>query len=238
MKIIIVGSGRMGTLIKELAEESGDQVVLTVDENNISELNSLEKISDVIIDFSSPKSLSLIVQYAKKTFTPLVSGTTGYSVQEMEFLKSLSEEVAILYSANYSFGVAVMRKMLEDISKSILENGFDVELIEAHHNKKVDSPSGTAKLLMNAIDPNEELAPIYGRVGMCGVRDRKEFGIHSIRGGTVAGTHSVTFWGEDESIELIHTATSRRIFALGALSAARKIKNKSKGLYTFDEIMF
>ncbi len=238
MKLMLIGSGRMGCFIRDLAVEASDTVVMMVDESNIAQLETMDKIADVIIDFSVPGALPQLSQYVKRTGTALVSGTTGYSTEELESLKSLGGDAAVLYSANYSFGVAVMRKILEQFSQSMLGAGFEVEMVEAHHSKKVDSPSGTAKLLMDAVDPNKELTPVYGRSGICGARDKKEFGVHAVRGGTVAGTHSVSFYGEDESIEITHTATSRRIFAAGALGAARKLKDKPKGLYTFDQIMF
>ncbi len=237
MKLILVGTGRMGCFIRDLAVADGDEVVMMVDEKNIHELKSAEKV-DAVIDFSVPSALPSIADYIQRCGSALVSGTTGYTDEEFSSLTSLSEYAAVIHSANYSFGVAVMRKMLEQFSKNILNNKFDVELVEAHHNKKADSPSGTAKLLMNAVDPDKELTPVYGRSGICGARDKKEFGVHAVRGGTVSGTHTVSFFGEDESIEITHTATSRRIFAAGSLAAAAKMKDKPKGLYTFDEIMF
>ncbi len=238
MKLIIVGSGRMGHMIKEQATDAGDDVVMIIDESNIAELATLAKVADIVIDFSVPQALPQIAQYVKRTLTPLVSGTTGYNPEELSDLKSLGQHIPVLYSANYSFGVAAMRKILEQFSKFMMDSGFEAELVETHHSKKVDAPSGTAKLLLDAVDPKKEYTPIYGRSGICGERDKKEIGVHAVRGGTIAGTHSVTFYGEDESIEITHTATSRRIFAVGALNAAKKLYEKSPGLYEFDGIMF
>ena len=117
-------------------------------------------------------------------------------------------------------------------------DGFDIEIVETHHNQKVDAPSGTAKLLLDAVNPAGEFDPVYGREGMCGKRPAKEIGVHALRGGTVAGTHTVHFFGQDEEVALTHRATSRRIFAAGAVSAAKKIVSREAGFYSFDELMF
>ena len=238
MKIILIGSGRMGSLINQLAVQNGDEVVAVFDVNNAKELEKTDKIADVVIDFSSPASLAEVQKYIEKTGTALVSGTTGYSPEQMDIIKSLGNFAPVIHSANYSFGVAVMKRILQQVSNDLITNGFDVELVETHHNQKADAPSGTAKLLIDAIDPHHNLTPVYGRSGLCGKRDKNEIGVHAIRGGTIAGIHTVSFFGEDETIEITHSASSRKIFASGALMAAKKLCSKDKGFYTFDEIMF
>ena len=131
----------------------------------------------------------------------------------------------------------MLRRVLEQIS-DVLRPDFDIEIVETHHNQKADAPSGTAKLLLEAIDPRHELTPVYGREGLCGKRSRNEVGVHALRGGTVAGQHTVHFFGADEALELTHTATSRQIFVNGALHMARKLQNYPKGRYDLQEILF
>ena len=143
----------------------------------------------------------------------------------------------MLHSANYSVGVAVFRRALEAVS-DVLKPDFDIEIMETHHNQKVDAPSGTAKLLLEAIDPNHEYTPVYGRQGICGKRGGKEIGVHALRGGTEAGTHTVSFFGPDEVFEITHRASSRQIFVNGALHAARKLCRMPKGRYELSDILF
>ena len=134
-------------------------------------------------------------------------------------------------------GVAVLRRALEQVS-DVLKPNFDIEIVETHHNQKVDAPSGTAKLLLNAVDPNGEYTPVYGRQGNCGKRDKAEIGVHALRGGTEAGTHTVSFFGADEVLEFTHRATSRQIFVNGALHTARKLIALPKGRYQLQDILF
>ena len=135
-----------------------------------------------------------------------------------------------MHSANYSLGIAVFRKILEQFAPA-LRDGFDVELVEKHHNQKVDAPSGTAKLLVSAIDPKKELRIITGREGMCGPRKKDEIGVFALRGGTVAGEHTVYFFGEEETLCIAHTAASRRVFAVGAVRAAEAVSYTHLDVY-------
>ncbi|MFQ9741186.1 MAG: 4-hydroxy-tetrahydrodipicolinate reductase [Slackia sp.] len=137
--------------------------------------------------------------------------------------------------ANYSLGVAVLRRLAAEAAAAL--DGFDIEIVETHHNQKVDAPSGTAKLLLDAVNPAGEF-DLYMDAKACGKRPAKEIGVHALRGGTVAGTHAVHFFGQDEEVALTHRATSRRIFAAGAVSAAKKIVSREAGFYSFDELMF
>lgn len=237
MKIVLVGYSRMGQLIESLATEAGHTVVSTVHEKNAAKLFTLGRNADIVMDFSAPGALFNIADCIRRTGMPLLSGTTGYTKEEMAVLQSLGEYAPVLHSANYSIGIAVFKKMLETFSETLL-NGFDAEITEIHHAAKADAPSGTAKLLYEAIDPNHTYTPVYGRDGVLSKRGQKEIGIHALRGGTVAGTHTVSFFGQDEELSITHRASSRTVFASGALTAAQVLVGKKNGYYTLDQILF
>ena len=247
IKIVIMGTGRMGTLIRTDAETMKDADGAPVFEVaaqigfDLSELESAPA-ADAIIDFSNAITLDAVAGYVKRTGAALVSGTTGYTAEQMDTLRALAENTAVLWSGNYSIGVAALRHLTAQATREL--PGFDVEITETHHNQKVDAPSGTAKMLLDAVVSTEDACgrgtyePVYGREGMCGKRDPREVGMHSLRGGTVAGVHTVSFFGPDEEVTLTHRATSREIFVKGALAATLKLVGKPAGFYTFDQIMF
>lgn len=237
MKILLIGRGKMGKLIAETARGEGDEVVASYGHDDLEQLAKLGKVADVVIDFSRPEALAEVCAYVRRTGTPLLSGTTGYTEAQKETLARLGGAVPVLWSANYSLGVAVFVRALRMVS-DVLRPDFDIEITETHHNQKVDAPSGTAKLLLEAIDPRHELLPVYGREGNCGKRDKREIGVHALRGGTVAGTHSVHFFGPDEEFEITHRAASRQIFAGGALHMARLLPGKPAGVYDLQKILF
>ena len=237
MKIILIGYGRMGRLIEQTAVAAGDQVVAAVDIGNINDLETMGKIADVVIDFSNPAALPAVAAYVRRTGTALLSGTTGCTAADMAVFTELGQYAPVMHSANYSVGVAVLRRALEQVS-DVLKPNFDIEIVETHHNQKVDAPSGTAKLLLEAIDPEHQLTPVYGRQGNCGKRGQKEIGIHALRGGTEAGTHTVSFFGTDEVFEITHRASSRQIFVNGALHMARKLCRLQPGRYQLQDILF
>ena len=237
MRIVLVGHGRMGRLIEQTALAAGDEIAAVVDIDNISDLEKLGKVADVVIDFSNPAALPAVAAYVRRTGTALLSGTTGCTAGDMAVFTELGRYAPVMHSANYSVGVAVFRRVLEQIS-DVLKPDFDIEIVETHHNQKVDAPSGTAKLLLEAIDPDHAYTPVYGRQGNCGKRSPKEIGIHALRGGTEAGTHTVSFFGVDEVFEITHRATSRQIFVNGALHMARKLCRMPKGRYDLQEILF
>ncbi len=236
MKILLIGHGRMGRMIEDLALNAGHAVAAWVDVDNAQELLTLDP-ADIAIDFSSPAALPRIGDYVRRTGTALLSGTTGYTAENLADFAALGAFAPVLHSANYSIGVAVLRRALEVVAPTLLP-GFDAEIVETHHNKKADAPSGTAKLLYEALDPQHTYTPLYGREGMCGARNPREIGIHALRGGTVAGTHTVSFFGPDEELSFTHRAASRAIFANGALQAAQKLIGRPKGHYTLDQILF
>ena len=235
MRFLLIGRGKMGTLIAETARAGGDEVVAALGRRDLDSLAG--KRADVVIDFSRPEALPEIASYVRHTGTPLLSGTTGFSPAELERLRDLGKYAPVLWSANYSLGVAVLVRALEQVS-GVLKPDFDIEITETHHNQKADAPSGTARLLVEAIDPAHALAPVYGREGNCGKRGKGEIGVHALRGGTVAGTHTVHFFGPDEELEFTHRAASRQIFVNGALHMARLLPGKPCGVYDLQKILF
>lgn len=236
MKIVLSGYGRMGRMVEEVAAERGHEIVGRMDIGNLEEWAGLPA-ADVVIDFSNPAMQQYVNEYIRRTGAALISGTTGYQAEQMEEMKSLAEYAPVLYSANYSLGVAVFRYLLEQIPEEI-KAGFDIEILEKHHNKKVDAPSGTAKMLLAAVDPEHTKKVVSGRDGICGARTSEEIGVMALRGGTVAGEHTVYFFGQDETLEITHRAASRRIFAAGAVHAAEALAGRDKGWYQLDEILF
>lgn len=237
MNYILIGRGKMGSLIQETAQAAGDEIQAAFDINDIDQLGNLGKTADVVIDFSRPGSLPEVASYVRCTGTPLLSGTTGLSQADHALLESLGAYAPVLWSANYSLGVAVLYRALAAVS-GVLKPDFDIELTETHHNQKADAPSGTAKLLLEAIDPARALTPVHGREGNTGQRRKDEIGVHSLRGGTVAGTHTVHFLGPDEELEFTHRAASRQIFVNGALHMARLLPGKPNGVYDLQKILF
>lgn len=237
MRYILIGRGKMGKLIRETATAAGDEIQAAFGHDDLDRLGQLGKVADVVIDFSRPEALPEIAAYVRRTGTPLLSGTTGYSPRDLELLRSLGTAAPVLWSANFSLGVAVLYRALQTVS-GVLKPDFDIEITETHHNLKADAPSGTAKLLVEALDPQHALRPVYGREGNCGKRSREEIGIHALRGGTVAGTHTVHFFGPDEELEFTHRAASRQIFVNGALHMARLLPGKPCGVYDLQKILF
>lgn len=229
MEVIIHGTGVMGSVVKECAKNQGIEVTGFADEL------STEK-GDVIVDFSHYSRLDTLLDYAVDRGLPLVIATTGYSDEILKKIENSSKKIPILLSSNMSLGINLLQDILEKITPILYPN-YDIELIEKHHNKKIDSPSGTAKTLLEVIKKNidEVIEEKYGRIGM-EKREKNEIGVHSLRGGTIVGEHSVLFCGNDEIIELKHTALSKKIFAEGALQGAKFIIGKEPGLYSMKDI--
>ncbi|MEN6470242.1 MAG: 4-hydroxy-tetrahydrodipicolinate reductase [Clostridiaceae bacterium] len=237
MRILLIGYGRMGRMIEDMALRAGHSVEKAIDIHNSGDLRKLGAVADVAIDFSTPAVLPLLGDFIRRTGMALLSGTTGYSAEDFEAFQSLGAYAPVLHSVNYSIGIAVFRRVLAQISPGLL-GSFDAEIVETHHNKKADAPSGTAKLLYEAMDPGHAYTPVYGREGMCGARGEREIGIHALRGGTVAGVHTVNFFGQDEELSITHRAASRAVFANGALRAAEALAARPKGCYALEEILF
>lgn len=233
MKIIVGGNGKMGSLIRQTAIEQGHQVLANIDAHCLGQLAVLEK-ADMIIDFSHRDNLDWIIDYVEKNHCALVYGTTGLDEAQKARLTKLSENYPVFYSANYSYGVAVFEEILR-VAVPLLKDRYDMELVETHHNQKQDAPSGTAKALLEIMNPEGEFKEVYGRQGMVGAR-QKEIGVHALRGGTEAGEHTVHFFGDNESITLTHHATSRQIFVNGALQAAQWLEGKPAGMYNMKDL--
>lgn len=226
----------MGKLIEQTLEEAGDSVVSRIDIDNAEELDSMDKVADVIMDFSNPSLTDRLVAYAGRTGTPLLSGTTNMTVQQHEAMASLADKIPVIWASNYSLGVNLFMHILPQVADAL--EGWDIEITETHHNKKVDAPSGTAKSLADAIDPKGAYERVCGRSGNCGARTKKEIGMHALRGGTVTGEHKVDFFGNDEVFEITHKAGSRQILVDGAIGAARKLISKEPGLYDMETLLF
>ena len=235
MKLFLSGYGRMGKLIESLALQKGWEIVGHGDIDCPRAYETAPK-ADLCIDFSGPGALPKLADYIRRTGTPLVSGTTGFTEPDFAVLRELGEKTQVVWASNYSTGVAVLRKMLRDYGPVLKD--WDKEIVEMHHNQKADAPSGTAKTLLEELDPEGRATVVHGREGMCGKRKKEEIGVFSLRGGTLAGEHTVYFFGEDETLTLTHSASSRRIFAAGAIRAAEALLQKPAGFYTLEDLIF
>lgn len=249
-KIIIHGiGGMMGKTVQKVVESTHNcQVVGGVDpyfEGGSYEfpiftaLSDINVSFDVIIDFSNVNAISNLLEYCKTEKAPLVLCTTGLTNELKEQITDTSKDVAILNSANMSLGINLIANMLNKISPILFDSNFDIEIIEKHHNKKLDAPSGTALLLEKSINESldNRLKIVYDRSNNFKKREREEIGIMAVRGGTIVGEHSVIYAGLDEVIEIKHEAHSKEVFAVGAVNAAKFIKDKETGLYNMSDII-
>ena len=247
IKVILSGcGGRMG---KAVAAAVGNEarIVAGVDVNaasiNASDFPIYESITefsdkaDVIVDFSHHSALPSLLDYAKATKTPVVVATTGHTDEELALMREAASEVAIFHSGNFSIGINLIINLAKQAART-LGADFDIEIIEKHHNKKLDAPSGTALMIANAVaDEREESEYIYDRHSVRKAREPKEIGIHSVRGGSIVGEHEVIFAGANEVVSISHSAASREIFANGALRAAIYLAGKSAGLYSMTDLI-
>jgi len=231
MNVLIVGNGHMGSVLYKELVVLGEPVTIVPDLNR-----PIEGIFDVIIDFSHPDGIEAIVKYSRKHKIPTVIATTGYSEEQFQLIESLSEEVAVLYSGNYSLGVILMERLVREATK-VLGGIFDIEIIEKHHNHKIDAPSGTAKMILEAANENLNYDVIYGRSGVCKRQD-KEISVHAVRGGSIVGEHEIIYAGDDEILSIKHEATSRAIFAKGAIKGALWLLDKNPGRYNMEDVLF
>lgn len=242
MKIIIMGYGAMGKRLAVLAEERGYQIAgVMVPEGEETPYTTVHHFSDlpeadVLIDFSHP-DLTLKLLATDEVTLPIIIATTGRKEEIIEQAKIKAENQPIFFSPNMSYGVHVMTKIVS-LAAELLDE-YDIELLEKHHNRKVDAPSGTLNLLLDTIQEVEnrkDTTPVYDRHEKNEKRDKKEIGVSAIRGGTIVGEHDVFFAGLDEEITISHRAQSKDIFANGALQVAPKLINKETGFYTFDNL--
>ncbi len=245
-KLILNGaSGHMGKVIANTVKDNDAFEIVCGFDIRCDEASAFpiyknpsdfEGTADVIIDFSHPSSLSGILKYAVDTKTPVVVCTTGLSDEQKEEIRQASEKVAVFYSANMSLGISLITK-LANAAKETLGDAFDIEIIEKHHNQKLDAPSGTALAIAESLNSESEYDFVYERQSKREKRKKDEIGIHSVRGGTIVGEHTVIFAGKDEVIEIKHSAASKEIFATGAVRAAGFLKGKPAGMYSMNDLI-
>lgn len=238
--------GKMGNLVCELVDKNENMILKCgtdkVDSGYLTfpvytNLDSIPEKPDVIIDFSVPVATFNILEYAKKNQIPVVIATTGFNEEEEKKILEYAKVIPVFKSANMAFSINMFQYLLKEIAPKL--KGTDIEIVETHHNRKIDSPSGTAKMLANTI--NEALGGDYtfefNRHDKHEKRGKKEIGLTSIRGGNIVGEHSVMFFGEAETFEIKHTSYSRQVFAEGAIRAAGFIVQKPVGLYNMDDLV-
>ena len=256
------GNGRMGkTLIKEIIKnenvelansyclpnekEKGLDLGILVGHNPIDKILTDNPLTifddtDVIIDFTVPEASVFHVEKAANFEIPIVIGTTGFSNEQFDKIKSFSNKIPIVYSANFSVGITIMKKLINDATKN-LGSDWEIEILEAHHNKKVDSPSGTALLLgyeaAKARGKNLDDIRQLSREGIIGKRKKDEIGFSVVRGGNVVGEHSIKYFNGDERLEINHIANDRSIFAKGAIRSAIWTLNQKPGFFTLDHVL-
>lgn len=247
-KIIVCGiGGKMGMKILETLAGFDDVTCVAgidafSDKSKFSvpvfdKPQNIDVQADVIVDFSRPEALDGLLAYAKANNVPLVLATTGYSKEQEEAVRQAAKSIAIFRASNMSLGVNLLVHLCMKAA-AILGDGFDVEIVETHHNKKVDSPSGTALTLANAIKEEKENSYLtFGRHGNDTKRKAGEIGVHAVRGGTIVGKHEVHFFGEDEVVTLTHEALSKAVFAQGAIRAAAFVAKQKPGLYSMPDLV-
>ncbi len=249
VNIIMHGcNGNMGQVISDIVKNDEDSTIVAgidvVDnrDNGYPVFTDIEKCdveADVIIDFAAAVAVDKLLDYAKSRNIPVVLCTTGLSEEQLAKVELYSKDVAILKSANMSLGINTLIKLLKDATKVFAPAGYDIEIVEQHHNQKVDAPSGTALALADAI--NEAADNVYeytyDRSTKREKRPEKEIGISAVRGGTIVGIHDVIYAGTDEVIEIRHTAYSKAVFAKGSVEAAKFLKGKSPRLYDMSDVI-
>lgn len=247
-RIILTGCcGKMGHVIQSIVSSRNDcEIVAGVDVHDskdcdfpvYSSISEVEQEADALIDFSNPSLLDSILEYGKSTNTSLVIATTGYDDCQKKQIELASKECAVFFTYNYSMGVNLLASLAKK-AVEVLGDGFDIEIIEKHHNQKIDAPSGTALMLADAI--NEEvdnrMKYEYDRHSKREKRTKNEIGIHAVRGGTIVGEHEIIFAGRDEIITLSHSARSKEIFAVGAVNAAVFMTGKERGMYDMSQLI-
>ena len=248
-RVIMHGcNGRMGQMITNIVNSDPDvDIVAGVDVSdhisnsypvfkNICECNV---DADVIIDFANASAVDVLLEYAVGRQIPVVLCTTGLSDAQLDHMKQASQKVAILKSANMSLGINTIMKLLKEVTPLFAQAGFDIEIVEKHHNQKLDAPSGTALALADSINEelNNEYEYVYDRSTRREKRPVKEIGISAVRGGSIVGDHDVIFAGLDEVVTISHTAYSRAVFAKGAVAAGKFLAGKTAGMYDMSDVI-
>ena len=249
VRIIMHGcNGKMGQVITRLAAEDGNcQIVAGIDtfrgiENTYPVFDNLKDCdveADVVIDFSNAKAVDGLLEACCEKKLPVVLCTTGLSEEQLQKVEDAAKGTAVLKSANMALGINLLMRLLKDAAKVLAPAGYDIEIVEKHHNKKVDAPSGTALALADAINETQDpqYAYCFDRSQERKPREKREIGISAVRGGTIVGEHEVLFAGEDEVIEFKHTAYSKAVFGKGALEAAKFLAGKPAGRYEMSDVI-
>lgn len=247
-KIILNGcNGKMGQVISRLvAEDDSCEVVAGFDINDAlpnsypvyKDPEEFTGEADVVIDFSHPSVLTKLLDYCTRHKLPVVVATTGFRPEQKEEIVQASKQVPIFFSANMSLGINLLISLAKQATK-LLEGNFDIEIVERHHNQKIDAPSGTALAIADAISDTLSTPAeyTYDRHSVRKKRKKTEIGLHAVRGGTIVGDHEIIFAGTDEVIELRHSAASKEVFAVGSIKAAKFMTGKSNGLYSMDDLI-
>lgn len=247
--IIMLGcNGRMGQMITDIVrQDENAQIVAGIDivdnrDNGYPVFKSITDCNveaDAIIDFSSANEFEVRMDYAVEKQIPIIVCSTGLSEEQLAYMNQASEKVAVLKSANMSLGVNLLIKLVKEAAQKLAADGFDVEIVEKHHNQKLDAPSGTALALADSINDamDGQYEYIYDRSQVRQKRDKKELGISAVRGGSIVGEHDVIFAGTDEVVTFSHTAYSRAVFAKGSVTAAKYIKGKGPGMYDMADVL-
>ncbi len=249
VKIIIAGcNGRMGQMITDIVKEDNDAVIVSgIDIINnrdndypvFTDIADCDTAADVIIDVSSANGIEERISYAVDKHIPVIICSTGLSDSQLAYAREASGKVAVLKSANMSLGINLLMKLVKEAASKLADNGFDIEIVEKHHNQKLDAPSGTALALADSINDGlgDRYEYVYDRSQVRKKRGKEELGISSVRGGTITGTHDVIFAGTDEVLTLSHMAYSRAVFAKGAVVAAKFMKGKGAGYYDMADVL-
>ena len=247
-KIAIVGcNGKMGYFVAQSVNENPEtEVMFGVDAFGSNKydfevyksFDEADKTPDVIIDFSNPAALDGMLSFALENKVPCVICTTGYSTEQVEKIKEASKSIPVFYSGNMSLGINLLIELSKQAAK-VLGSTFDIEIVEKHHNLKLDAPSGTALMIADGISETLEQEPmyVYDRHSYRKKRSKNEIGIHSIRGGTIVGEHEVIFAGHDEVVTLTHQAQSKEVFAAGAVNAAVFLATQQPGMYDMGKLL-
>ena len=239
--------GKMGRVIASVISDREDvKVVCGIDKVGAAysdfpvynDISVMTEKPDVIIDFSHPSALDGLLEYALANGTALVIASTGYSEEQTARIKKASAQIPVFFTFNMSLGINLLSE-LAAVAAKVLGDGFDIEIVEKHHNQKIDAPSGTALMLADSVSrlTGKKYNYVYDRHSVRRKRDTAEIGIHSVRGGTIVGEHEVIFAGRDEVITLSHSAASKEVFAVGAVNAAVYLSGKAPGLYDMSALV-
>lgn len=245
--IILCGAnGKMGKVIRDIVAKRDDcRIAAGIDLNTESDsfpiyssFDEIKEDADVIIDFSNPALLNDLLDFAVKKSMPVVIATTGYDESQKKQIEEASRKTSVFFTYNMSLGINLLANLAKK-AVQVLGNGFDIEIIEKHHNQKIDAPSGTALMLADAIceELNKPMKYEYDRHSKREKRTKNEIGMHAVRGGTIVGEHEIMFAGRDEIITLSHSARSKEVFAVGAVNAALFLKDKPAGMYSMKEMI-